>query len=199
MVFLRHSYFLYVFIDFSVKNIILKYYIVANYYVNNLFNRRVRKMVMDNQNLSEPAPYFISVGNSGAFVAYCNVRYISGGKIVIFDTPSFGDFDRAFIAVPEDAYNITVDVYIATFIGLWYHVCQLYSQSKPQDYYELYGTIFNPYCEKINSLVGVGDGEVMDGIREEGRYRLENHCYRRKIYKCCKCCKCYKYCRCRKR
>ncbi|MEG2892668.1 MAG: hypothetical protein RR840_04800, partial [Clostridium sp.] len=106
-------------------------------------------MVRVNHNVAEPTPYFISVGNSGAFVAYCNVRYISKEKIVIFDTPSFGDFDRAYIDIPEDAYNITVDVYIATFIGLWYHLCQLYSQGKPQDYYELYGTIFNPYCEKI--------------------------------------------------
>ncbi|MEF9951735.1 MAG: hypothetical protein RR838_04020 [Clostridium sp.] len=143
---------------------------------------------MENLNQSI-SPYYIYVGNLGAYVAYCNVRYISKGKIVIFNTPSFSTFEKSEISIPEDAYNITVDVYIATFIGVWYKSCEFYSQGQPFEYYELYGTIFNPYCRQIyqeeilnagyhNSIqVGEHNSEVVYS-------NLNNKCKKICRYKC---------------
>ncbi|MEG2338121.1 MAG: hypothetical protein RSB66_03480 [Clostridium sp.] len=94
-------------------------------------------------------PYFIRVQDSAAYSVYLSVKYISQGKIVSFDTPYMDVFMYITIPIPEDAYNITVDIYIATFIGWWYRSGQIYSQEKPMDCYNLYGTIFNPYFQKV--------------------------------------------------
>ncbi|MEG2338357.1 MAG: hypothetical protein RSB66_04695 [Clostridium sp.] len=143
---------------------------------------------MDNPNL-ESSPYYIDVGNRGAYVAYCRVTYISKGKIVIFNTPSFSSFERVEISIPKDAFNINVDVYIATFIGVWYKSCSFYSQRKPFDYYQLLGTIFNPYCRKIYEEQGLNT--VYSNVIKVGEYNstavysnLKNKCLRKCRHRC---------------
>ncbi|MEG2338360.1 MAG: hypothetical protein RSB66_04710 [Clostridium sp.] len=117
--------------------------------------------------------YFITIQNWAAYSAYFNVRYISGEKIVIFDTPYINLFEFLRIPIPNDAYNITIDVYIATFIGWWYHSCQIYSQTHPQDCYNLYGTIFNPTCQKVPCENISSNGEAEVSILDNSRYGIK--------------------------
>ncbi|MEF9951748.1 MAG: hypothetical protein RR840_04795 [Clostridium sp.] len=151
------------------------------------------------QTLQQPinGPYFITIQSWAAYSAYFNVRYISQEQVVIFDTPYINLFEYLRIPIPDDAYNITVDVYIATFIGWWYHSCQLYSQTHPQDCYELYGTIFNPSCKKVPCQNISGNGQIEISVMDGARYPIKYATPSETLPWCCEevdICKCERKC-----
>ncbi|MEF9951749.1 MAG: hypothetical protein RR840_04790 [Clostridium sp.] len=130
---------------------------------------------MNNQPYTGDTPYFVKVEDAAGFSAYLHVSYYSGGEMVDFDTPYMNVFEYEIVAIPADARDIYVDVFMAIGIQTWQRICSLQIPSQPQICYNLYGTIFNPSCQKVECTPpGVVDMQPKQIQLNDSTRRVEN-------------------------
>src|SRR3712207_3665336 len=103
---------------------------------------------------------YIQVKNSGVFFASFNVVYLLGDQVYNVDSYEFGSGITKRINIPPNATNITVEIQIAEFIGVWATIMTTIFQSSGQYCFQTSGTTISPYCQQIScqDSSNVGDG-----------------------------------------
>ncbi|WP_053984512.1 hypothetical protein [Niameybacter massiliensis] len=132
---------------------------------------------------------YIEVTNRGDFVAYFTVSYVIEGKQYQFVSDSIWEYQHQGVYIPANAQAILLQIYIATFIKLWYPVYHQIFNKPIVSCYEVAGLLVAPYviprtCQYQN-ISNDGGGSLPTTSQEGGNNY--NCCYL--CNPCCRCCR----------